>query len=130
SLIDAVVLGRQLEILDRQERPGRGTPGDVDGGRPGHREQPAPYRAPAGVVASGPPAEPDESLLHHLFGQPLVVKDMDAEPEQLHAVLAVQPSGRVVVVPGGDLGNQAYLMRTSSCSAITPRHSPTRPYRV
>src|SRR5207248_11523343 len=57
----------------------------------------------------------------------LVVKDMDAEPEQLHAVLAIEPSCRVVVVPGGDLGNQAYLMRTSSCSGVAPRHGPTPP---
>src|SRR5271165_3627411 len=33
SLINAVVLGWQLEVLDRQERPGRGTAGDVVGRR-------------------------------------------------------------------------------------------------
>jgi hypothetical protein len=32
---------------------------------------------------------------------------MAAEPEQLHAVFAVEPSGLVVVIPGGDVGDQA-----------------------
>ena len=49
-LVNGVVLGRQLEVLDGQERPGRGAPGDVVGRGAGHGEQPASYRAPAGVV--------------------------------------------------------------------------------
>jgi len=31
-LVNGVVLGRQLEVLDGQERPERGAPGNVDGG--------------------------------------------------------------------------------------------------
>src|SRR5690348_17320560 len=38
GVIDGVVLGWQLEVLDGQERPGRGTPGDVVGRRFGHGE--------------------------------------------------------------------------------------------
>ena len=53
----------------------------------------------------------------------LIVKYMNAEPEQLHAVLAIQSSRRILV-PGGDSGNQAYLVRTSSCPRIAPRHGP------
>src|SRR5208337_5359193 len=47
---------------------------------------------------------------------------MDAESEQLHAVLAVEPSCRIVVVACGDLGDQAYLLRTGGCPAVGPRH--------
>ena len=47
---------------------------------------------------------------------------MEAEPEQLHAVLAVEPSCRIVVVSGGDVGNQAYLVRPGACPAVVPRH--------
>jgi hypothetical protein len=54
----------------------------------GHPEQPPSDRSPAGIVVPGPPAELDESLLDHLFGQSLVVEHVDAEPEQLHVVLA------------------------------------------
>ena len=44
----------------------------------------------------------------------------DTEPEQLLAVLAIQPSCRIVVVAGGDLGDQAYLVRAGACSAVIP----------
>src|SRR6185312_6738081 len=70
-------------------------------------------------------AEPDEGLLHHLFGQPLVPEYMDAEAEQLHAVLAIDPSCRIVVLLSGDLGDQAYLMRAGAGPAVAPRHGPT-----
>jgi len=65
-LVDGVVLGRELEVLNRQQRPGRGAPGDVVGGRAGHGEQPAPDRAPVGVVVPCLLAELDKGLLHHL----------------------------------------------------------------
>ena len=56
---------------------------------------------------------------------PLVVEHIDAEPEQLRVVLAMEPSCRVVVVAAdGDLGDQAYLVRPGSCSAVAPRHRP------
>src|SRR5205823_4966755 len=60
----------------------------------------------------------------------LVAEHMDTEPEQLQAVLAVEPACRIVVVPGGDLGDQAYLVRSGSCSAVIPRHgqSPLMSY--
>src|SRR5271170_493770 len=51
---------------------------------------------------------------------------MDAESEQLHAVLAVEPSCRIVVVARGDLGDQAYLLRTGGCPAVGPRHGSPR----
>ncbi len=38
------------------------------------------------------------------------------------AVLAVEPSCRIVVVARGDLGDQAYLLRTGGCPAVGPRH--------
>src|ERR1700761_9485313 len=47
---------------------------------------------------------------------------MGAEAEQLHAVFAIDPSRRVVVVLGGDLGDQAYLVRSGPCTAVVPRH--------
>src|ERR1035438_4454291 len=53
---------------------------------------------------------------------------MEAEPGQLHAVFAVEPSCRVVVVLGGDLGDQAYLVRAGPCPAVAPRHG--RPNQV
>ncbi len=51
---------------------------------------------------------------------------MDAEPEQLHAVFAIEACC-VVAVPGGDLGDQAYLVRSGACTAVTPRHGPPHP---
>src|SRR5690349_16589717 len=52
---------------------------------------------------------------------------MDAEPEQFHVVFAVEPACRLIVVLGGDLGDQAYLMRSGACSAVAPRHGQSPP---
>ena len=92
------------------------------GGRTGHRKQLAQARVPAGVVVPCLLAELDQPLLHNLVGQLLVVEHLEAEPEQLHAVLAVKPSRRIVVVLSGDAGDQAYLVRPGPYSAAAPRH--------
>jgi hypothetical protein len=72
-LVDRVVLGRQLEVLDGEQGPRRRTPGDVVGRRAGHREKPPSHRAPVDPVVGCLLAELDEGLLHHFLGQPLVV---------------------------------------------------------
>jgi hypothetical protein len=48
---------------------------------------------------------------------------MDAEPEQLHVVFAIDPPCRIVVVLGCDLVDQAYLMRPGACSARLSQYS-------
>jgi hypothetical protein len=55
------------------------------------------------------------------------MEHMNAEPEQLHAVLAIQPPRRVIFLAEGNPGQKPHLVRAGARPTIRPRHGCPQP---